>query len=48
MEFILRDVVRGTGLHGGFVEMAVCSDFPKGRLKINGLRRELPRASGRG
>lgn len=27
-------LLRGTGLHGGFVEMAVCSDLPKGRLQI--------------
>jgi hypothetical protein len=34
LEFIFLDVLRGTGLHGGFVEMAVCSDLPKGRLQI--------------
>ena len=32
--FIFLDVLHGTGLHGGFVEMAGCSDLPKGRLHI--------------
>lgn len=27
-------LLRGTGLHGGFVEMAGCSDLPKGHLQI--------------
>jgi len=27
-------LLRGTGLHGGIVEMAGCSDLPKGRLQI--------------
>lgn len=27
-------LLRGTGLRGGFVEIAACSDFPKGRLQI--------------
>ncbi len=32
--FIFLDVLHGTGLPGGFVEMAGCSDLPKGRLQI--------------
>jgi hypothetical protein len=34
LEFIFLDVLRGTGLHGGFVEFASCSGLPKGRLHI--------------
>jgi hypothetical protein len=32
--WIFYDVLRGTGLHGGFVEVARCSDLVKGRLQI--------------
>jgi len=33
---IFSDVLSGTGLHGGFVEMTDCSgDLPKGHLQIN-------------
>lgn len=31
---IFLDVLRGTGLHAGFVEIAGCSDLPKGGLQI--------------
>jgi hypothetical protein len=31
---IFLNLLRGTGLHGGFVEIARCSDLPKGRLDI--------------
>ena len=31
---ILQDVLRGTGVPGGFAQIAVCSDVPKGRLKL--------------
>jgi hypothetical protein len=31
---ILQDVLRGTGVPGGFAEITVCSDVPKGRLKL--------------
>ena len=31
---IFEDLLRDTGIHGGFVEMAVCTDLPKGRLQI--------------
>jgi hypothetical protein len=31
---IFSYLLRGTGLHGGFVEIAVCRDLPKGRLHI--------------
>jgi len=34
LEFIFLDLLRGTGLHGGFVETATCSDLPQGRLQI--------------
>ena len=34
MESMLLDVLPGTGLHEGFVEMEVCSDLPKGRLQM--------------
>jgi hypothetical protein len=34
LEYIFLDVLQGTGLHGGFVEVAVCSDLPKGHLQI--------------
>jgi len=35
LAFVLSDVLHGTGLHGGFVEMTDCSgDLPKGRLQI--------------
>lgn len=36
LEFIFLDVLHGTGLHGGFVEMTDCTgDLPKGHLQIN-------------
>jgi hypothetical protein len=31
---LLLDVLRGTGLRGGFVETASCSDLPKGSLQV--------------
>jgi len=34
LEFIFLDLLRGTGLHGGFVETAACSDLAEGRLQI--------------
>ena len=34
LEYILLGLLQGTGLHGGFVEVAGCSDLPKGRLQI--------------
>jgi hypothetical protein len=32
--WILQDVLRGTGVPGGFAEIAICSDVPKGRLEL--------------
>lgn len=32
--YTFLDTLRGTGLHAGFVEIAGCSDLPKGRLQI--------------
>lgn len=34
MESIPLDLLPGTALHEGFVEKAVCSDLPKGRLQM--------------
>jgi len=34
LEFIFLDLLRGTGLHGGFVATATCSDLTEGRLQI--------------
>jgi len=31
---IFLDVLRGTGLNGGFAEIAACSDLPRGNLKL--------------
>jgi len=33
--WILQDVLRGTGVPGGFAEIAVCSDVPKGYLRLS-------------
>lgn len=35
MRFIFLDVLRGTGIHGGLVEMAGCSGASKGRLVVS-------------
>jgi len=32
--YIFEDLLRDTGVHGGFVEIADCMDEPKGRLQI--------------
>jgi len=34
LQYIFLDLLHDTGLRGGFVEMAKCSNLPKGRLKI--------------
>jgi hypothetical protein len=34
LSLIFFDILRGTGVHGGFVEMAGCSDWPKGHLEV--------------
>jgi hypothetical protein len=34
LSLILFDILRGTGVHGGFVEMTGCSDWPKGHLEV--------------
>jgi hypothetical protein len=34
LEYIFLDLLRGTGVHGGFVEVAGCSDLPEGHLDV--------------
>lgn len=34
VKFIFQDILRGTGVHGGFAEIAGCTDWPKGSLKV--------------